>query len=66
MDRGHFRWRQRFAGTERLRWTTTLRMIAGFEFPTEGRIVIDGMDAIYTPPNSDRSGSVATPSWRVS
>ena len=29
--------------------TTTLRMIAGFEQPTEGRITLDGTDVAYTP-----------------
>ncbi|HWB55893.1 MAG TPA: ATP-binding cassette domain-containing protein, partial [Gaiellaceae bacterium] len=31
--------------------TTTLRMIAGFERPTEGRIVLDGADVAQTPPH---------------
>jgi spermidine/putrescine ABC transporter ATP-binding subunit len=31
--------------------TTLLRMLAGFEMPTEGRILIDGMDVSTTPPN---------------
>ena len=31
--------------------TTTLRMIAGFESPSAGRIVLDGSDMISTPPN---------------
>ncbi|MGH2844112.1 MAG: ABC transporter ATP-binding protein [Solirubrobacteraceae bacterium] len=31
--------------------TTTLRMVAGFEEPTEGRIVLDGVDMQHTPPN---------------
>jgi spermidine/putrescine transport system ATP-binding protein len=30
--------------------TTTLRMIAGFEKPTAGRIVLDGVDMQFTPP----------------
>jgi spermidine/putrescine transport system ATP-binding protein len=30
--------------------TTTLRMIAGFESPSEGRIVLDGEDVSRTPP----------------
>ena len=30
--------------------TTTLRMIAGFESPTEGRILLDGEDVSRTPP----------------
>jgi spermidine/putrescine transport system ATP-binding protein len=31
--------------------TTTLRMIAGFERPTEGRILLDGVDVAQTPPH---------------
>lgn len=31
--------------------TTTLRLIAGFEFPTSGRILLDGKDIAQTPPN---------------
>jgi spermidine/putrescine transport system ATP-binding protein len=31
--------------------TTTLRMIAGFERPTEGRILLDGADVAQTPPH---------------
>jgi len=31
--------------------TTLLRMIAGFEMPTEGQILIDGQDMSYVPPN---------------
>jgi spermidine/putrescine transport system ATP-binding protein len=31
--------------------TTTLRLIAGFEQPSEGRIVLDGADVAYTPPH---------------
>ena len=31
--------------------TTLLRMLAGFEMPTEGRILIDGEDVSLTPPN---------------
>lgn len=31
--------------------TTTLRMIAGFEIPTSGEIIIDGDDITYTPPH---------------
>src|SRR3954447_2617989 len=31
--------------------TTTLRMIAGFERPTSGRIVLDGEDVGQTPPH---------------
>jgi spermidine/putrescine transport system ATP-binding protein len=31
--------------------TTTLRMIAGFEQPTGGQILLDGNDMAYTPPH---------------
>jgi ABC-type Fe3+/spermidine/putrescine transport system ATPase subunit len=31
--------------------TTLLRMLAGFETPTEGRILIDGIDIAGVPPN---------------
>jgi spermidine/putrescine transport system ATP-binding protein len=38
--------------------TTTLRMIAGFEYPTSGQILIDGKDVTYTPPNKREIGIV--------
>lgn len=38
--------------------TTTLRMIAGFEFPTSGRILLDGKDIASTPPNKREMGMV--------
>ena len=31
--------------------TTTLRMIAGFEMPTSGKIMLDGKDISHLPPN---------------
>ncbi len=31
--------------------TTTLRMLAGFEQPTEGQILLDGIDVAQTPPH---------------
>jgi putative spermidine/putrescine transport system ATP-binding protein len=38
--------------------TTTLRIIAGFESPTAGRIRLDGVDITHTPPNQRHVGMV--------
>ena len=38
--------------------TTTLRMVAGFEIPTSGNIVINGEDITDTPPNKRDVGMV--------
>jgi putative spermidine/putrescine transport system ATP-binding protein len=38
--------------------TTTLRMVAGFEIPTGGRIVMDGKDITDMPPNQRDVGMV--------
>jgi putative spermidine/putrescine transport system ATP-binding protein len=38
--------------------TTTLRMIAGFELPTSGKIQIDGKDLTLVPPNKRNVGMV--------
>ena len=38
--------------------TTTLRLIAGFEQPTEGRILLDGNDMSRTPPHKRRVNTV--------
>src|SRR5687768_14780444 len=38
--------------------TTTLRMIAGFERPTGGRILLDGEDVSETPPNKRHVNTV--------
>jgi putative spermidine/putrescine transport system ATP-binding protein len=38
--------------------TTTLRMIAGFEQPDSGRILLDGVDITYVPPNRRGTGMV--------
>jgi putative spermidine/putrescine transport system ATP-binding protein len=38
--------------------TTTLRMIAGFELPTSGKIELDGEDISYHPPNQRNVGMV--------
>ena len=38
--------------------TTTLRMIAGFERPTEGQILLDGEDMAQTPPHKRNVNTV--------
>jgi spermidine/putrescine transport system ATP-binding protein len=38
--------------------TTTLRLIAGFERPTEGKILLDGSDMSRTPPHKRRVNTV--------
>ena len=38
--------------------TTTLRMIAGFERPTEGRILLDGQDVADVPPHKRNVNTV--------
>jgi spermidine/putrescine transport system ATP-binding protein len=38
--------------------TTTLRMIAGFEQPTSGQILLDGNDMAYTPPHKRNVNTV--------
>ena len=38
--------------------TTTLRMIAGFEQPTSGEILLDGRDVAYTPPHQRNVNTV--------
>jgi spermidine/putrescine transport system ATP-binding protein len=38
--------------------TTTLRMIAGFEQPSSGRILLDGSDVAYTPPHKRNVNTV--------
>lgn len=38
--------------------TTTLRMIAGFEMPTKGRIIFDGADITELPPHLRRVNTV--------
>ena len=38
--------------------TTTLRMIAGFEQPTAGRILLDGVDVSKTPPHKRNVNTV--------
>jgi spermidine/putrescine transport system ATP-binding protein len=38
--------------------TTTLRLIAGFERPSDGRILLDGVDMAATPPNRRKVNTV--------
>jgi len=38
--------------------TTTLRLIAGFEQPTEGSILLDGRDVAHTPPHKRHVNTV--------
>src|SRR6516165_8246031 len=38
--------------------TTTLRMIAGFERPTSGRILLDGVDVAQVPPHKRNVNTV--------
>jgi spermidine/putrescine transport system ATP-binding protein len=38
--------------------TTTLRMLAGFEEPTEGRVLIEGSDMVGTPPHRRPTNTV--------
>src|SRR5215510_3650812 len=55
VERGEF---VSFLGPSGCGKTTTLRMIAGFETPTSGTIVIDGQDVTYRPPNKRNVGMV--------
>jgi putative spermidine/putrescine transport system ATP-binding protein len=54
-DRGEF---VSFLGPSGCGKTTTLRMIAGFEQPTAGSIVLDGTDITNRPPNKRNVGMV--------
>jgi spermidine/putrescine transport system ATP-binding protein len=38
--------------------TTTLRLVAGFEQPTDGRILLDGVDMVRTPPHKRKVNTV--------
>ncbi|MCI0581970.1 MAG: ABC transporter ATP-binding protein [Chloroflexi bacterium] len=54
-ERGEF---VSFLGPSGCGKTTTLRMIAGFEVPTSGTIVLDGTDITHRPPNRRNVGMV--------
>jgi putative spermidine/putrescine transport system ATP-binding protein len=54
-DKGEF---VSFLGPSGCGKTTTLRMIAGFEHPTAGTIVVDGRDITGQPPNRRNVGMV--------
>jgi len=54
-ERGEF---VSFLGPSGCGKTTTLRMIAGFETPTSGTIVLEGTDITYRPPNRRNVGMV--------
>src|SRR5262245_9339257 len=55
VERGEF---ISFLGPSGCGKTTTLRMIAGFETPTSGTIIINGQDMTYRPPNQRNVGMV--------
>ncbi|MEX1102605.1 MAG: ABC transporter ATP-binding protein, partial [Dehalococcoidia bacterium] len=55
VERGEF---VSFLGPSGCGKTTTLRMIAGFEQPTGGTIVVDGTDITHRPPNRRNVGMV--------
>ncbi|WP_322806751.1 ABC transporter ATP-binding protein [Thermanaerothrix sp.] len=55
VERGEF---VSFLGPSGCGKTTTLRMIAGFELPTSGRIILDGSDITTLPPNRRHIGMV--------
>ena len=55
VERGEF---ISFLGSSGCGKTTTLRMVAGFETPTEGTVRVDGADITRLPPNQRKVGMV--------
>ncbi len=55
VERGEF---VSFLGPSGCGKTTTLRMIAGFEMPTSGRVQVNGVDITYKPANKRNVGMV--------
>ncbi len=55
IDKGEF---VSFLGPSGCGKTTTLRMVAGFEIPTAGKIILDGADITNKAPNQRHVGMV--------
>ncbi|MBM3127496.1 MAG: ABC transporter ATP-binding protein [Chloroflexi bacterium] len=55
VERGEF---VSFLGPSGCGKTTTLRMIAGFELPTTGTVIINGNDVTFKPPQKRNTGMV--------
>jgi putative spermidine/putrescine transport system ATP-binding protein len=55
VERGEF---ISFLGPSGCGKTTTLRMVAGFELPTSGKIIVNDADITFTPPNKRNVGMV--------